>query len=101
MTSRIAYNNPQPDGALGLPYHYELLADRRRVAPLRRAVERVAAGRRVLESGAGSGILSILAARAGARRVYAFERDPAVARFLRQNVERAGCSGVVKIVEKD
>jgi predicted RNA methylase len=101
MTSRIAYNNPDVNGALRLPYHYEMLADRRRLEPLRRAIHLVARGKRVLESGAGSGVLSILAAKAGARAVYAVERDPVVARFLRQNVQASGYSSIIHILEKD
>ncbi len=101
MTSRIAYNNPDSNGALGLPYHYEMLADRRRLDPLRRAIQLVAQGKRVLESGAGSGVLSLLAARAGARQVYAVERDPAIARFLRRNVENAPCGGLIRVLERD
>ena len=101
MTSRIAYNNPDGNGALGLPYHYEMLADQRRLGPLRRAIRLVARGRRVLESGAGSGVLSILAAKAGARAVYAVERDPAMARFLRQNVEASGYGEIVHVLERD
>src|SRR5436305_2374563 len=101
MTSRIAYNNPDGSGALGLPYHYEMLADRRRLEPLRRAIQLVARDKRVLESGAGSGVLSILAAKAGARAVYAVERDPAIARFLRKNVQASGCGALVRILEKD
>lgn len=101
MTSRNAYNNPDRKGALGLPYHYELIADRRRVVTLKRAITLAAMGRRVLESGAGSGILSILAARNGAQAVYATEPDPKIARFARENVARSGCSGIVRLIEKD
>ena len=101
MTSRIAYNNPDGNGALGLPYHYEMLADRRRLAPLRRAIRLVARDKRVLESGAGSGVLSLLAAKAGARAVYAVERDPAMVRFLRRNVEASGYQSIVRVIERD
>ena len=48
MTSRIAYNNPVATGAFGLPYHYELLADKKRLNTLRRAVTQAARGRVVL-----------------------------------------------------
>ena len=101
MTSRIAYNNPGRNGAFGLPYHYELLADRQRLDPLRRAISVAAPGRRVLESGAGSGILSILAARAGAEMVYTTEPDRQVARFARNNVARSGYGHKIRIIEKD
>jgi len=101
MTSRIAYNNPDANGALGLPYHYEMLADQRRVEPLRRAIQLVAKGKRVLESGAGSGILSLLAAKSGAAKVYAVERDPAIARFLRSNVENAPFGGAIRVIARD
>jgi predicted RNA methylase len=101
MTSRIVYNNPDGNGALGLSYHYEMLADRRRLAPLRRAIRLAAKGRRVLESGAGSGVLSLLAAQAGARAVYAVEQDPAMTRSLRRNVEASGYRSIVRVIERD
>src|ERR1700722_4505950 len=101
MTSRINYNNPTANGAFGLPYHYELLADRRRLIPLRRAVKMAARGRRVLESGTGSGVLSILAARAGARSVYAVEKDPCMAAFARRNFRLAGVDSIVRLIQDD
>jgi predicted RNA methylase len=101
MTSRIEYNNPVAGGAFGLPYHYELLADTKRLSVLRRAVTQAARGRTVLESGAGSGVLSILAARAGARTVYAVEKDPHVAAFARRNIRLAGVEGIVRLIQDD
>jgi predicted RNA methylase len=101
MTSRIAYNNPDQNGALRLPYHYELLADRRRLGPLKRAIALAVKGKRVLESGAGSGILSILAAKAGAALVYTTEPDPRVVAFTRDNVAKSGYSDIIRIIEKD
>ncbi len=101
MTSRIKYNNPESNGAFGLPYHYELLADQRRILPFKRAVLRATPGQRVLESGAGSGILSLLAARAGAKVVYAVERDPRIAAFLRENVQKSGYEHVIRLIEAD
>ncbi|KKR63874.1 MAG: hypothetical protein UU04_C0010G0031 [Candidatus Uhrbacteria bacterium GW2011_GWC2_40_450] len=29
MTSRIQYNNPKSSEALGLPYHYEMVSDKK------------------------------------------------------------------------
>ena len=66
MTSRIEYNNPAGSNTLGLPYHYEMVSDAKRVVPFKQAIQKVSKGKRVLESGCGSAILSILAARAGA-----------------------------------
>lgn len=101
MTSRIEYNNPVATGAFGLPYHYELLADKTRLNTLSRAIRKAARGRVVLESGTGSGVLSILAARAGARAVYAVEKDPGVATFARRNFRQAGVEGIVRLIEDD
>jgi predicted RNA methylase len=101
MTSRIEYNNPDHNGFLGLPYHYELLADRRRLGPLKRAIALAAKGRRILESGAGSGILSILAAKAGAKKVYTTEPDPKVAAFTRENVTKSGYADIIRVIERD
>lgn len=54
-------------------------------------------GRRVLDLGAGSGILSIAAARLGARSVDAVEIEPVAAGVCRQNVERNGVSDLVRV----
>lgn len=94
MTSRIDYNNPRDTGALPLPYHYEMVADRGRVGAFKAAIERTCAGKVVLESGTGSGILSLLAARAGASVVYTFDLDPAVAAVAEVNITKSGLPNI-------
>ena len=57
-------------------WHREMLADRRRVRALDRAIRgAVSPGDTVLDLGTGSGVLACLACRAGASRVYALERS--------------------------
>jgi predicted RNA methylase len=108
MTSRITYNNPKnSSGALGLPYHYEMLQDVDRVKPFKEAVQRSCKDKIVLESGTGSGVWSITAARAGAKKVYAVEYDANIAEFATKNLTKAGFMGnksgdnVAKLLRKD
>ncbi|MCB9744498.1 MAG: 50S ribosomal protein L11 methyltransferase [Alphaproteobacteria bacterium] len=56
--------------------HLRLLSDAPRNEALVRLLERRAPGARVLEVGCGTGLLSCLAARLGATRVYAVEPTP-------------------------
>jgi len=55
----------------------------------------------VLDIGAGTGLFAMLAAREGAGRVIACERDPAVAEAARQVIEDNGYSDRVTVVAKD
>lgn len=84
-----------------LHVHRWMLRDGPRMAAFQRGIEAVVRpGAVVLDVGAGSGILSLMAARAGAARVYAVERTP-VARLARQLVQRNGLAGVVRVLEAD
>lgn len=60
----------------------------------------VRAGDRVLDVGAGSGILSIAAARLGAREVVAIEGDPLACEALADNLRRNGVEERVHVVPK-
>jgi ribosomal protein L11 methyltransferase len=57
----------------------------------------VQAGMRVLDVGAGSGILAIAAARLGAGYVEAVEIEPVAAAVCQQNVDRNGVADVVRV----
>jgi len=101
MSSRVFYNNPNKDDVLCLSYHYELLCDQKRVGPIKKSILQTCKNQRVLESGTGTGILSILAANAGATRVYAVEKDPCVAAIARINFAKHSCNERIVLVEKD
>jgi len=60
----------------------------------------VSEGDRVLDVGAGSGILAIAAAKLGARHVVAIEGDPLACEAMKENVVRNGVADRVRIVGK-
>lgn len=82
--------------------HQVMLGDRVRVKAyddaLRQAVE---PGDVVVDVGAGTLILSLLALRHGARHVYAIEGDPEVAALARVIAERNGLGGRLTLIQGD
>ena len=79
--------------------HRTMICDRVRTEGFRRAIEAVVRpGDVVLDVGAGSGILSLLAARAGARRVYAVEQT-SVAVLAQELALTNGLSEVVQVIQ--
>ena len=66
---------------------------------LRAAEELVRPGQRVLDLGAGSGILAIAAAKLGAAHVEAVEIDPVAVGACRENVQRNAVAEVVTVIQ--
>ncbi len=84
-----------------LDYHQRLIADPHRMVAYQRAIERVVKpGMVVLDAGAGTGVLAMMAARAGAAKVYAVESMP-VADLARRLVIANGLEGTVEVVQAD
>ena len=84
-----------------LATHEVMLKDAPRMAAYAAAVEANAEfikGRVVLDVGAGTGILSLLCARAGARAVYAVEAS-AMAEHMRSIVELNGFADVITVFQ--
>ncbi len=52
------------------------------------------AGKRVLDVGTGSGILSICASKLGAKKCNAYDIDPVAVKVARENVREDGCANV-------
>jgi protein arginine N-methyltransferase 1 len=75
-----------------------MLSDTRRMDAYAAALDRtVRPGSVVVDIGTGTGIMALLAARCGARRVYAIEPSE-VAEVARKTVDENGLSGVVTLV---
>jgi len=81
--------------------HRTMICDRIRTECFRRAIESVVRpGDVVLDVGAGTGILSMFAARAGAARVYAVERTT-IAALAEAMAEQNGFGEVIQVIHND
>jgi hypothetical protein len=89
------------DGFQVLDNHATLLFDGVRVESFARAVRAtVTEGDVVADIGAGTGILALLAARAGASRVFAVERGPMAAIAI-EAVRENGLEEIVEVIRRD
>ncbi|HYJ30113.1 MAG TPA: 50S ribosomal protein L11 methyltransferase [Allosphingosinicella sp.] len=79
-------------------FHLGMLADEARNAAYRSAIERHAVGKTVLDIGAGSGLLSMIAARAGAAHAYAVEANATLAETAREIVGANGLADKVTVI---
>ena len=81
--------------------HRSMIGDRVRTEAFRRAIDSaVRPGDVVLDVGAGSGILSVFAARAGAARVYAVEQT-SIAVFAQELAAANGVADTVQVIQAD
>jgi type I protein arginine methyltransferase len=81
--------------------HRTMIRDRVRTEAFRRAIDSVVRpGDIVLDVGAGSGILSVFAARAGAARVYAVEQTT-IAVLARELAAANGVEDIIHVIQGD
>lgn len=81
-------------------FHGPMLEDAQRNAAYRKAIETLAPGRRVLDIGTGSGLLAMMAARAGAAQVIACEQDPRLAATAREIIALNGLADRVTVIDR-
>lgn len=85
-------------------WHIQMLNDARRndafERAIRKAVEKEGPGARILDIGTGSGLLSMMAARAGARNIVTCERVPVIAEAAERIVALNGYEQQIRVVGK-
>lgn len=83
-------------------WHFEMLRDTKRNQAYATAINASVNDESiVLEIGTGSGILAMMAARAGAKHVYTVENSPVFAELARDVISENGLSEKITVVEKD
>ncbi len=82
-------------------WHFVILRDAVRNTAYEEALKRVITrDSKVLEVGAGSGLLALMAARAGAREVITCEADPAIAAAAKEAIAHNGYADRIRVVAK-
>ena len=93
--ARILLNGTVPD------WHFKIIRDEARNAAYDAALHRaVRPGSRVLDIGTGTGLLAMMAGRAGAAEVIACEINPVVAQTAAEIVRRNGYGDRVRVIAK-
>ncbi|MEX0923023.1 MAG: 50S ribosomal protein L11 methyltransferase [Rhodovibrionaceae bacterium] len=88
-------------GQVAPAWHFAMMRDEKRHAAYAEALAKtVTPESLVLEIGTGSGILAMLAAKAGARHVYSCESDPLIAETARGIVAKNGLAGKITVIAK-
>lgn len=83
-------------------WHFKILGDKARNRVYNEALKRnMPPGADVLEIGTGSGILAMMAARAGAGHVYTVEINPVMARTARENIRSNGLENKITVICKN
>lgn len=102
--NRIAQFALQKIKASSVPFwHFDMLADEDRNNAYQEAIERALNKHpkaRVLDIGTGSGLLAMMAARAGASEVLACEMNAGLAGVAGEIVERNGYKDLIKVVNR-
>ncbi len=82
-------------------WHFSMLNDIERNDAFSATLDRVVSpGAHVLDIGSGTGLLAMMAAKAGAGHVFTCEENPLLAELARQIVARHGLSAVVTVIPK-
>lgn len=82
-------------------WHFSMLNDLNRNNAFAVALERVVSrGAHVLDIGSGTGLLAMMAIRAGAGSVTTCEQNPILAEMASQIIEKHGLSDVITVVQK-
>jgi len=82
--------------------HRQMIQDSYRTFSYKAAIESVVQENDiVIDYGAGSGILSIIAARSGAKKVYAIERNSKTAKTLMHNIKLNNLEDIIEVYEGD
>ena len=81
-------------------WHFAMMGDKSRNDAYEAAIARAVRGRRVLDIGTGSGLLAMMAARAGAKQVTTCEEVPLIAERARDIVALNGLSDRISVVNK-
>lgn len=85
-------------------WHFPMLADTRRNDPYEQAIDRAVKkhpSAYVLDIGTGTGLLALMAARAGARHVTACERIPHLADVAQTHFRKNGFADRIRLSHKD
>jgi len=83
-------------------WHFDIIDDHIRLQTYAEALNRfVKPGMIVFEIGTGTGILSMLAVKAGARHVYTCEIQPHVAETARRIIDKNGYREQITVINKD
>ncbi len=85
-------------------WHFPMLADKHRNDAYERAISRAVQhnpSAHVLEIGTGTGLLSMMAARAGAKNITACERIPHMAEIAQHHFEKNGFRDQIHVVNKE